>query len=418
MYEIALGCLIILAISAISVACWSLLFARVFRRYRKVEIADDELPVAAVLMGMKGTDPFLLDGLKRVMQQNYPRYLVRLVIDSRTDPAWEIAEQAIQETGFQDVTIEEFRDIPEHGIVNCTNSKVVQALRALGDGECEVVAMADGDVVANENWLRELVAPLVRDPEIGATSGNRWFIPQDLAMGALVRRLWGAAASSIMYLLNMPWGGCFAIRVTTVRKGDLIEKWSKVAALDMWSTKEIRKQKQKVSFVPSLMMINTESCRLLPAANFIRRQLTWARLYNPRWPFVVVHTGLLAVVYMTTLTLIPLALIRGDTQSAVVATTGVVCYPLVMVWLIWYLEQQIRHCFRLSGKLLPVAGRGLHLKSLFAVPVSIVVQLVAMTQAIFVRKVPWRGLIMDIRGPHDIRIVAAGTSKPPQKNAT
>lgn len=233
MTGIALSCLIVLAISAVAVSAWSLLFANVFRAYESKTVPDDELPVVAVLMGMKGTDPFLLAGLKRLMQQDYPKYLARLVIDSRDDPAWKVAEQAVEESGFQDVTIEEFRDIPEHGIVNCTNSKVVQALRSLEDDDCEVVAMADGDVVANENWIRELVTPLVLDPGIGASSGNRWFIPKNSSAGALVRRLWGAGAASIMYLLSMPWGGCFAIRMTTIRNGDLIEKWARVAALDM-----------------------------------------------------------------------------------------------------------------------------------------------------------------------------------------
>jgi hypothetical protein len=56
--------------------------------------------------------------------------------------------------------------------VNCTNSKVVQALRGLDDS-FEAVAMADGDVVANENWLRKLISPLALDPSVGGQNVSK-----------------------------------------------------------------------------------------------------------------------------------------------------------------------------------------------------------------------------------------------------
>jgi len=113
-------------------------------------------------MGLKGTDPFLRDGLRRLMTQDYPDYEVRIVVDSRRDPAWPLVEEAIRETGSSHVSVIEYREAPEHGIVNCTNSKVVQALRGLDD-PFEAVAMADGDVVANENYRISEVAEMVRD---------------------------------------------------------------------------------------------------------------------------------------------------------------------------------------------------------------------------------------------------------------
>jgi cellulose synthase/poly-beta-1,6-N-acetylglucosamine synthase-like glycosyltransferase len=243
---------------------------------------------------LKETDPYLRDGLRRLMTQNNPDYEVRIVVDSRSDPAWPLVEDAVRETGSSHVSIIEYREAPEHGIVNCTNSKVVQALRGL-DESFEAVAMADGDVVANENWLRDLISPLARDAKIGVTTGNRWFIPPRMAARSLVRHLWNVATTSIMYHLKMPWGGCYGIRMSAVRDANLVEKWAKVAALDMHTTGEMKALGLKVHFVPSLMMVNREESPMPAAVNWIRRQLTWARLYNPGWWLVVGHTSIAAI---------------------------------------------------------------------------------------------------------------------------
>ena len=197
---------------SLAVTSWVMVFARPFFRVKPPSVPDDELPKAAIVMGFKGADPFLVDSLVRLMQQDYPNYQMRLVIDSRQDPAWDAATEAIERSGATHVQLAEFQDLPEHGIVNCTNSKVVQAIRGLDDS-FEVVAMADGDIAAHPTWLREIVEPLVTDethweslPDIvGSCRRKRRF-------GSIVRYVWNAAAVPIMYCLNMAWGGCYAIQ--------------------------------------------------------------------------------------------------------------------------------------------------------------------------------------------------------------
>lgn len=152
-------------------------------------------------------------------------------------------------------------------------------------------------------------------------------------------------------------------------------------------------------------MINTESCSLPFSVNFIRRQLTWARLYNPGWPFVVFHTGLLALAYLAALVLIPFALVFSNQQAAVFAIVAVIGYPILMVGLVLAVEKQLHLCFSRCGMSCPSLTKGGTIKSLFFLPVTIFVQFIATILSIFFRKVPWRGLMMDIRGPHDIRIV-------------
>lgn len=403
----------ILLLSACAVTIWTVLYASVFRRRDESPVPDILLPRTAVLMGLKGTDPYLRDGLRRLMTQDYPNYEVHIVVDSRHDPAWPLVEDAARETGAKHVSIIEYHESPEHGIVNCTNSKVVQALRGL-DRSFEAVAMADGDVVANENWLRDLMSPLVRDSRIGVTTGNRWFIPPRMTSGNLVRHLWNVATTSIMYHLKMPWGGCYGIRMSAIRRGNLVDKWAKVAALDMHTTSEMKALGMKVHFVPSLMMVNREESPLPAATNWIRRQLTWARLYNPGWWFVVAHTSVAAIAMASAMITGPPGLIQGTGAPALWATAGLVAYLTSMTALVALLEYRIRQRLRESGQKIEAFRLGTLLPVMLAVPLTQFAQLVATLQATFIKRVAWRGSILEINGPNDIRVIDESSAELPE----
>src|SRR5688572_4635674 len=55
------------------------------------EIANQQLPPAAVIVALRGPDPGLSDTLTSLVNQNYPDFVVHLVIDSETDPVLEDA---------------------------------------------------------------------------------------------------------------------------------------------------------------------------------------------------------------------------------------------------------------------------------------------------------------------------------------
>lgn len=383
----------------------SVAYIAVFYRHPRERIADHRCPRVAVLMGLKGTDPSLADGLRRLLTQDYPEYKVHFVVDTRVDPAWSLVEAAIAGTGATHATIQEFRDIPEHGPVNCTNSKIVQALRGLGDGSCEVVAMADGDVVTDQHWLKDLVTPLVNDESIGVTSGNRWFMPPRLRAGSVVRSLWGMVASNFMYQMNMPWGGCLAIRTSAIRDGDLIEKWSKVAALDMVTTREMRKLGLKVEFVPTLMMVNREECSLPFSFNFIRRQLTWAKLYNPAWPIIFSQSIVAAVLIVAALALIVFGAATHDFSTLAWPTAGLSAFCGGQAAMAIAQEKSMRHALAKNGQQL----RPLTTATILFLPLGILlvafVQLFAVLHCQFCKRISWRGSLLEFNGPHDIRVV-------------
>lgn len=402
----AVSIAIALVLTAFAVVLWTYAFTRVFSRPRPERLADEQCPPVAVLMGLKGTDPFLRAGLKRLLTQDYPDYQVHFVVDSRDDPAWSLVEQAISETAAAThATLQEFQDIPENGIVNCTNSKVVQALRSLPEDSCEIIAMADGDVVADELWLRDLVTPLVNDDSIGVTYGNRWFVPPKFRMGTLVRSLWNMAATSIMYHQNMPWGGCYATRMSAVREGNLVEKWATVGALDMFTTREMRKLGLKIEFVPTLMMVNREECGLPFSFNFIRRQITWAQLYNPVWPLAVLHSVLGAGMIAAALVIFLTGLVQDNSGAAIWSGAGLAAYSLSQAGMALVQHSAIRQMLSRTGQPDASLTPGTVAALPFAVLLTVFVYFAATLHCLFCRRIAWRGSLLEFHGPHDIRVV-------------
>src|SRR5262249_12282119 len=140
-------------------------------------------PRVAVVLPVRGADPSLPACLDGLLRQDYPRYDVRVVVDSPTDPAWAAVRGALAAGHPADVRV----SVLEERLPTCSLklSALVQAVGGLDDSY-PVVALVDADVVPHAGWLRDLVAPL-RDPAVGAATGVRWFAPEGSGWGELVR---------------------------------------------------------------------------------------------------------------------------------------------------------------------------------------------------------------------------------------
>ena len=374
---------------------------------RRIRLTDDQLPKVAVIVGLRGADPFLLESLKRLLTLDYPRYEVCIVVDGRDDPAWGVVERAIHETGAEHVHYEEYLDDPKNGLVNSTNSKIVQAVRGL-DQSVEVIAMMDGDAMPHADWLRDLVHPLVLDDSVGATYGNRWFIPALGQWGSICRYLWNLAAVPPMDLMQIPWGGCYAIRAEAVRSGGMVDEWARQIALDAASKNALKKQGLSLKFVPQLIMLNAEECSLPFCVNFIRRQLKWTFLYHPQGSLAIAKPMVVAALFFGTLLSGIGAGCGGDADVARWALSGIAIYWLSSAGCAFTLEYVIRRAVRRRGERVQWLSARKSLKIVLAIPVTIVLELIAAVQAACSRRVHWRGMILEIAGPHEIRVIHKG----------
>jgi hypothetical protein len=280
---------------------------------------------------------------------------------------------------------------------------VVQAVGEL-DESFEVVALVDADTVPHRTWLRDLVAPLA-DPGVGATTGNRWYMPRDASWGSLIRYCWNAAAVVQMYCYRIAWGGALAVKTEIFRRSDLLERWANAFCEDTMLKRHLARLGLKVVFVPSLMMVNRENCDISGYLGWGRRQLLTARLYHPAWPAVLGHGAVTFLGPVFALGLAVYAAIEGNWEAAAWAGGGLVGYELAFVPLAILSEAVVRRIVRARGEPTQWLSFITVMKAMVAIPLTQLVYAAALTSAQCLRRVDWRGVWYRIDGPWRIRLI-------------
>ena len=365
------------------------------------EVDDAALPLTAVILCLRGSDPFLSRTLSGLLDQDYPRYQVRVIVDSRDDPAWVIAEHAVSKFSGKDVQICELKEHRSECGLKC--SSLLQAVNELDDA-VEVIAQLDADTIPHRTWLRELVKPLL-DPQVGAATGNRWYMPEHATLGALMRYFWNAAAIVLMYWCRIPWGGTLAIKRSLVRQSDLLERWSKAFCEDTMLYKVLRQHGLQLSFVPSLMMVNREDCDIGGFFRWVSRQLLTARLYHPGWPKVVAHGVALTLLPAVCLTFACYGLIYRDVLTVAICGSVMLVLEASLFVLLVLLERSMRRIATLRNEPTGWLSLAMIAKSLVALPLLQLVYPLAMVGAYLRKIVDWRGVSYRIEGSWKIQLI-------------
>jgi cellulose synthase/poly-beta-1,6-N-acetylglucosamine synthase-like glycosyltransferase len=375
-------------------------FVEALRRTRRVGRESPPCAKTAVILCLRGSDPFLADCLQGLLHQDYPCYDVRIVIDSPDDPAWGTVERVVAHRGAANVQVRALTERRPTCSLKC--SSLVQATSELDDSY-EIIALVDADVVPHPTWLRELVAPLA-DERVAATTGNRWYMPHSMSWGSLMRWLWNAAAVVQMYWYGIPWGGTLAFKTSAFREGRLQEQWAHSFGEDTTLYRVFRRLGYRTVFVPGLMMVNREGCRLADFYRWVHRQFLTTRLHHPGWPLVVGHN--LAVFLAQGIGLVSLLVAavtrNGPAVRWLLAGMGV--YWGIMVGLLATLEVSVRRVLaarREPTSWLRVSGL---LRTAIAMPLTQAIHFVALLRAWTCTEVNWRGIRYRVQGPGQIRM--------------
>jgi cellulose synthase/poly-beta-1,6-N-acetylglucosamine synthase-like glycosyltransferase len=380
------------------------IFLRMLRGRQSASPHQGSDPKVAVILCLRGEDPFLADCLRAVLNQDYPRYDVQIVVDSRNDPAWSTVERLVRETGDRNVHVEPLRDRRETCSLKC--SSLVQAVSDL-DESYEVVALVDSDTVPHRTWLRELVNAL-EDDEVGAATGNRWFMPGAFSWASLVRYLWNAEAVVQMGCFGIPWGGTLAIKREVFRKSDLLGKWSRAFCEDTMLYEVLDRLALRLAFVPSLMMVNREDCTMAGLVQWLRRQLLAARLYHPRWAFVRAHGLGTGLVWFAALAVGVWGLVVGDRSAAAWSAVGALVYIVILVGYLPFLESAVRRIVRGRGE----STSWMRLRTVLSiVSAGVLLQLiypVVLLSTLGLRRVRWRDVEYRVWGPFRVRLTEDG----------
>ena len=353
-------------------------------------------PKVGVLLPLRGPDPFLARCVSALLEQNYPDYVVRIVVDNPKDPAREVVEAVIREKQPDNVTVAFLEDFDDR--CSLRSCAMRQAYRSLPD-DCEVIILVDADARPDSNWINELVGGL-QDPEVGVACGVRWYSPLKPTLVNLARHVWNAGAILQMEPLSIGWGGSFGIKKEAFEKAQLYDRWGSVMNDDVYSTELILQQGYKLKVLPGVTMVNEESITLKACFLFISRQLLPLRLYHRAWVPVCVY-GLLAglVTFASALTCI-VAFALGQTLAGQVLAVALIAYFLFQALLTLSGEYVIRRTRLRLGK------SGVKLSSWklpFAVVLALVLHPICLLNALWTNSVTWRGIVYEIHGPQQIR---------------
>ncbi|MDB5345744.1 MAG: hypothetical protein JWP89_4121 [Schlesneria sp.] len=356
------------------------------------------MPKAAILLSLRGNDPFLTTCLRNLLSQDYPDFIVQVVIDSETDPAW-AAIRDVRAEGNDDRL---YVSVLSNRSSSCSlkNSSVIQGINSLPD-DCEVVALVDADAVTHRSWLRELVAPLV-DPQVACSTGIRWFAPHDNSLPSRMRCYWNLIAASVIHISRTPWGGSMVVRRSVLDSG-LTEEWSRMFCEDAFTIRYLDERGLKLVCVPQATVVNEETTSVSACIRFVNRQMLIFRLYHRQWWAVVAMIIAALVVRLPHLHYLTQSLIAGDWISAAALF---LIHPIIL----WVTQYEAVRLDRAVRKMVATTtGREIArnpFPDFFGYFCTEVMCFGSMVYAVCARTVQWRGITYRVRGPKDIALLA------------
>lgn len=354
-----------------------------------------ECPPALVILCLRGGDPFLHRSLGLLIDQDYPRYRIRIVVDSPDDEAHQYLKKVFGESPPAHVEILTLTE--RHSTCTYKMSGILFGSQNLPEGTA-CVAFMDGDTVPHRTWLRELATPIVRDGA-GVSTGNRWYAPQQLSLGSLCRVWWGASALSLMTWFRIPWGGTMAVRSDLLRDEELRTRLRHAYSEDTTIGQFAADRGERIEFPPTLVILNREVIGMRSLFQFDVRQMFAVRLTHQCWPLMALH----GVVSGLTLTY-PLWRLCGLPVSGMADVAFAV---FIFAWGTIELVQMvsIRQILATRGDRL--AGWSEPLRWFYALLALIVLpclHMAAVLHAATLRRIYWRGVWYRIGGQPPLRV--------------
>jgi cellulose synthase/poly-beta-1,6-N-acetylglucosamine synthase-like glycosyltransferase len=351
-----------------------------------------------VIVPVKGVDDRLEAHLQALRQQDYPRYRLVFVVESKEDPAYAVLERLVNEAGPQPAGTCQSIALYVAGRADRGGQKVhnlEHALRQLGEDD-EAVAFADADAVPDEYWLGRLMQPLGK-PDVGASTGYRWLVPQDERLSSRVGSVLNASVATLLgpARRNMVWGGSAAMLRSTLEEGDLESLWEGTLSDDCQMTRAVSRTGRRVYFVARCLVASPVSMTWGRLFEFGRRQYLIMRVHHPRvWLAGLFGTGLYV----------------GGWISAIAALAGGVLWALPVMAVVYLGDRQrgrmrrqvVKEVFDQSTVRQLAGVDGLER---WATPLWMAVHLLIVVSSAVGRRITWAGITYELRGPQDVRVV-------------
>jgi glycosyltransferase involved in cell wall biosynthesis len=365
-------------------------------------LTDPECPKTAVLLSLRGADPFLEECLYRLVEQDYPDFEIHIALDHADDPANEYVQRLIREKNPPNL-IKRIINKPNSSasMVTFNYAEMIEQL----DATIELVVFVDADAVTWPGWLRSLVKPLVRDPDIGGTSGNRWYTPHSNSLGSICRSAWNLGSLTQMVLFEYPWGGSLALRGDIARDPQLLNRYRTAFNGDTASYEVIVAANKKYHFNPEIILLNREKTTFASFCDWMPRQLLNGRLYHPSWAPIQIQ-ALASLLVLTVAFLLNLFnLFLGNWLALGVLLSSLVVYWILYFLLVLRLDHAIGQNAKQQGQQTGWLTAGKVLRLFLVIPLMQAVYFWGFLKCLYIRRVCWRGIEYEIHAPYKIKLL-------------
>jgi cellulose synthase/poly-beta-1,6-N-acetylglucosamine synthase-like glycosyltransferase len=344
-------------------------------------------PFVSVIAPGRGLEPGLVDNLRPLVSQDYSRYEVLFVFDALDDPALKIVDDLKGSVPSRTVIA---------GPATDSGQKVHNLRVAVSevDPQSEVLVFVDTDARPTQNWLRQLVAPLV-DETLGASTGYRWFIPDRGGIASRLRSVWNASVASALgsdTAKNFCWGGSTAIRRSTFNRLNIRERWRGTVSDDFTITSVLKEAKLPIHFTPNCLVASVGDCDFRELLEFTTRQIKITRIYARHlWLPLLLGSVLFAIAFFGGLILLILS------KSLVVAAV------VLLIFTLGATKSFLR--FRAVSTVLKTS-RGDLLAHIFLWPIASLLYLYNAIAAGFSHRITWRGITYELKSPGEAVIIS------------
>lgn len=357
----------------------------------------------AILLAVRGSDPSFAECVKALMRQDYPDFEIHVVVDSKSDPAWKVVEDAQKNVSSNgDLFIHLMSKPLETCGLKC--SALIHGVKQI-ESEVDFLAMVDSDVIVHPSWLRELLSPLA-EPNVGVVTGNQWFEPKG-GSGApsLVRSLWNAGSIVPTVMLRHPWAGSLVMRKSDFDRAGLLKIWSRSIVDDGPIADAFKPFGLETRFVPSLVMVNSETCDAQYVTQYVRRMLTWSRHYEPTFRNTFAHSVVTGLLLAGTLGLAVANALMFEWIAFTFAFAAIVVASLLNLVGYMVVRAPIARIRMEKGNPLPVLSLLRMVKLAFLTNVTQLLYVKSSLGALGAKKVYWRGATYQLDGRANCRLV-------------
>jgi cellulose synthase/poly-beta-1,6-N-acetylglucosamine synthase-like glycosyltransferase len=413
MFLVAVLCLITLVALIVQTKAFNQLFAYVEKELK--EEPSDYLPPISVILPCKGLDPGFKDNLKKLLEQDYVKdgkaqFEVIFTVASADDPAY----KAIDEVRKSIDKIE--TRLVVAGVNSQRGQKINNQLAALQviSPRSEAIVFVDSDVIARDNMLRYLVAPL-NQPGVGATTGYRFYIPFKGDWPSVLRSMWNRVTAWEMAneKFAFAWGGAMAIRKDIFEKARVAKSWDRAADDDLSLTTSVKALGLKVRFVPQCLVASHGDGSLEEIVEWTNRQLILTKVYYPQlWMRAIQRAILLSFWLIAVLFSAGAFALTGNTEWLLSLAAGMTLIPVELLFLVkaqglWkrVLLANLPATASEEEKELHSAFDKTLFRSIKAIPLAHLILPWMTLYSVLTNRIKWRGVLYELKSPTETVVV-------------